>query len=239
MSRSEVFFFLIAYEEMLIRHIAHLISYEERIILSKELDTLRPSILVLSEDLLQHIYAFLDPIDRLAYLNALCRCNRLSVYFRRHPSLVAMMLLESAYQTLCAALHQFAERILFVIPQVSQTTVVVLCNWSLFRNRAPRALMTVLWSPVYPHMRVEVCRDVLRRVIGTNLGRYTPVLRLVAYRKLTSGIAFRVGGISTKTDEGPILWHQCNLLEHCDRDAFVILQNPRVQQIVRTESRRN
>lgn len=223
----------------ILKHIAHLISHEERLILSRELEALRPSILQLGEDLLQYLCTLLDPIDRLSYLNALCRCDRLSVYLRRHPSLVAVMLLESAYQTLCTSLHQFAERILYVIPQVSQTTVVVLCNWSLFRNRSPRALMTVLWSPVYPHMRVEVCRDVLRRVIGTNLGRYTPVLRLVAYRKLTSGVGFRVNGVSTKTDQGPILWHQCNLLENCDRDGLAILQRPDVQQMVRTESRRN
>lgn len=238
--RSEAcdFFMTSSKVMMLLKHIAHLISYEERLILSRELEALRPSILLLGEDLLQHICTLLDPIDRLSYLNALCRCDRLSVYFRRHPSLVALILLENAYQTLCASLHQFAERILYVIPQVSPTTVVVLCNWSLFRNRSPHALMTVVWSPLYPHMRVEICRDVLRRVIGTNLGRYTPVLRLVAYRKLTSGVHFRVNGDLSKTDQGPILWHQCNLLEHCNRDALVILQRSDVQQMVRTESRK-
>ena len=223
---------------MSIRHIVSLISHEDRLILSRELEMLRPSITILGDDLLYYVSMFLDPDDRFSYLNALSCCNRVSVYSRRYPALVATLLLEVAYRSLCASLHRFAERIFYVLPQEVETTAVVLCNWSLFRSRAPRPLMTASWSRVYPHMRVEICRDVVRRVIGTNLGRYTPVLRLVAYRTRTTGISFTLNGVRTKTDKDPILWHQCDLLTDCHRDAYAVLQRPDVQRMVSTESRR-
>ena len=223
---------------MLLTHFVSMLSSEERSVLSRELDALRVSIITLGEDILKYISTFLEPLDRLAYFSAICRSDRLNIYHRRHPTLVASLLVERAYRTFCTSLQEFAERILYVIPQMGQGTVFVLCNWSPFRNRAPRAVMTVSWVATYPHMRIEFSRDLMRRIIGTNLGRYTPVLRLVAYRSVQhDGMFLRINGTPIQTNDAPILWHSCDLLADSSRDARVVLQSPDVQRTIHTETR--
>lgn len=174
-----------------------------------------PSILVLGEDMLGVVSSFLEPHDRVSFLEAIvCRSSPLPrLTPRAFPTLTSLFCTEVASKDLYLALGIFAERILFMMPSFLPSKVIVSCNWSPFASNIIPVLATVHWSPVYPHVQIEYSDEAIRTAVARNLQQLTPTVRLVAHCVIwRGGVVVRLQGKVRRICIEPLLISETLLL---------------------------
>ena len=207
----------------------------EREHLIKRLILARVSLTVLNEDILSMILTHLNGDDRIALLTALQPINvpSLTPYISRYPILAVAFCVERCHSKLCKHLLAMAERILYYHNEVGhfnrrgKHTIYIACNWSPFKGKKIESLANITALRVPPYVRVDLSSRTIRHMTIGNLTRYTPVLRLVAYRCIQhneEGFCVRLHGVCTRISKHPIHVEECNLYETCEKNASSLLQ---------------
>lgn len=225
-------------------------TYSEREVLLGHLIARRPSITVLSEDLLCVICKCLCPQDRIAFLYALSRpqvrtanyerARRTTLYptLRQYPILTATLCAERAAINLALYIHTMADRLLYELqPPVNLREkcpmILIACNWSAFKNKKLDSLAMVRWSHTPPHARVDVLEQITRLATVFNLSRYLPILSLAAYKTVSNaedGMRVRVHNASMRVAVQPLRTEIYDLFSGQEDDARSLMQSSELRK---------
>lgn len=178
---------------------------------------LRPSILMLSEDILELICTYLSDADRMAFLKAVAPPEMardpkaLRGYIRRQPFMAAFFCFERAHEGFCARLKTMADRLLYLLSPSSKrrtsSMFLVTCNWSIFTSKILEPVAMIHWSHTPPHARVDILSYATRITTAFHLANYSPVIRLTAHRTVSNreaGVRVYVHGVVMRITEEPI-----------------------------------
>ena len=162
------------------KRLLHRMSSKER---EGIIQYIRPSIVQsLNEDILRLICEFLGMEERLAFLCALFYRNEQTLaHLNRFPTLTPLFLRDCAQRTMVWHLHRIAESLHFILPQKGTSVGIIACNWTPFSSTKCAPLAYVYWSQIYPHARVEVVMQHVRRIVNRNLSGIRPVVRLTGH----------------------------------------------------------
>ena len=161
----------------------------------------------LPDDVLLHVCSFLRPTDRLGFARAFQGCTN---------ALNAILLEETAVESLRKTLQRLGDHDLYALPSCLQMKTFFVCNWTAFSPSCPSYVGRTFWASRPPHARVDCRAYAIKRIVREVLKRGCAVVRvssfLEAHHTSLSTTKVRLNGRVSHILKDPIQTQEIELL---------------------------